>query len=92
MPWTVPLFLYSDHAEPWCKLRNRTPRAGAFRKRTGQVSSNNRFQRDDLGFLHKHCPTVQLVLVLPDFLGHFINVGSYKVIRDYVAKFLEPEE
>lgn len=91
IPCTVPLTLYSDHAEPWDTL-NRNSRPEALCWRTNQVSPDNSFEWDDLCLLHKHRPSVQLCFILLDLFWHFIDICGDEMVRDYVPQFVKPEE
>jgi len=58
---------------------------------TGQITADNRFEGDNLCFLHQHRPTLELVLVFPDLLRHFVNIRIDEMGRRDVFQLVEPE-
>ena len=60
--------------------------------RTGQVATDYRFKRNDLGFPNKHRTTVELILILSDLLGHLVDIGGDKVRWDNVFELVKPEQ
>jgi len=64
-----------------------------FRPRgAGQITTDDRLEGDDLGLLHQHCPTVDLIRMFPDLLRHLVNARSDEMGRSNVLQLVEPED
>ena len=59
---------------------------------TSQIAPNDGLKRDDLCLLHEHGASVELFFERSYLLGHLINVGRYKMVRDDMCEFREPEK
>ena len=59
---------------------------------TSQISPHDRFERNNLGLLHEHRTSIELVFIRPHFFRHLVDVGSYEMVRDDTCELREPEK
>ena len=60
--------------------------------RTSEIAPDDGFYGDDFGFLHKHCPSLELVPVLLHFFRHLVNIGCDEVVWDDMLELSKPEQ
>lgn len=60
--------------------------------RTCDISTDDRFERNDLGLFHEHRASLERLPVHLDLGGHLADVGRDKMCGDDMPEFLEPEE
>lgn len=93
IPWTVPNFLYSDHAEPNASISSIVNTTHTMRyQHTRNVTSYDRLHRNDLRLLYKHSSTGKLFLVLTDLFWHLIYIDRDKMVWYDMSQSLKPEK
>ena len=58
---------------------------------TGNISPRDGFDRDNLGLLHQHGPSLQLIPVLPNFFWHVVDVGCDEMVWNDIFQKAKPE-
>ena len=58
--------------------------------RTSKVATDDCLEWDDFGLLHQHRASLELILVLPDFLWHLVDVCCDEVVRNDIRQLAKP--